>query len=307
MFWVMVGLLSIHTPSSLAGSKKNGFALDDALVPVREIKSGGPPKNGIPALHMPKTVAPAGANYLNDTDRVLGISLNDRARAYPVRILNHHEIVNDIIAGEVIAVTYCPLCGSGVAFNAQVGQRVFEFGVSGLLYNSDVLMYDLQTESLWSQIMQSAISGEMRGTKLEMLPLTHTSWKDWRSRHPHTDVLSDDTGYRRDYTTDPYARYESTSRLMFPVRERDRRYPRKSLVLGLQINGRFKAYPFAELQKGPTTFVDSIDATQVEIVYDQENRTASARTLKGSLLPSMIAYWFAWYAFHPETEVYTVP
>lgn len=283
---------------------KNGFGLDDALVPVREIHSGGPPRDGIPALHLPDVVPAESADYLDDADRVLGIEIRGRARAYPIRILNYHEIVNDVVGGEVITVSWCPLCGSGMAFDAEVGGRALDFGVSGLLYNSDVLMYDRQTESLWSQIMMTAISGEMKGATLAMIPLVHTTWRDWQEKHPHTDVLSDNTGHWRDYGRNPYAGYEDRNRLYFPVSSEDRSYPRKSLVLGLSLNGLFKAYPFQELDKGPARINDVVGGELVTVSYDQHNATASVTSNDGREIPATILYWFAWSAFHPETEIY---
>ncbi len=297
--------LALLASTVSVATTKNGFILDDALVPLREIRAGGPPKDGIPALNMPAVIKAADAGYLDETDRVLGINIRGRARAYPIRILNHHEIVNDVVGGEMIAVTWCPLCGSGVAFAAEVAGRALEFGVSGLLYNSDVLMYDHQTESLWSQIMKTAVTGEMKGAKLTAISLRHTTWHDWRSRHPDTDVLSERTGYRRNYGKNPYAAYERQNRLYYPVSHENRSYARKSLVVGLEVDGHFKAYPFEELKNGPERFTDSVGGVQVEVTFDDDNGTASIVSPEGQELSTMILYWFAWIAFYPETQVYT--
>ncbi|MGI9203296.1 MAG: DUF3179 domain-containing protein [Woeseiaceae bacterium] len=301
----LIFAICLLASTDLFAARKNGFVLDDALVPVREIRSGGPPKDGIPALDMPDVTTAAEADYLDDADRVLGINIRGRARAYPIRILNHHEIVNDVVGGEMIAVTWCPLCGSGIAFVSEVNGRALEFGVSGLLYNSDVLMYDRQTESLWSQIMKTAITGEMKGSKLTTVSLVHTTWRDWRSKHPDTEVLSLHTGYRRNYDKNPYAGYERQSQLYFPVNNEDRSYPRKSLVIGLEVDGHFKAYPFEELKAGPERFTDSVGGVKVEVTFDNDNDTASIVSLDGRDLSAMILYWFAWSAFHPDTKIYT--
>lgn len=282
----------------------NGFDLQGALVPVREIKHGGPPRDGIPALDQPDLMSAEDAAYLALDDRVLGVSVAGEARAYPIRILNYHEIVNDEIAGEAVVVTYCPLCGSGMAFRSTVGGSRFDFGVSGLLYNSDVLLYDRQTESLWSQIMQKSVTGSMKGTALDAVVLSHTTWRDWRERHPQTRVLSNRTGYRRNYEVNPYPNYNRSSRLYFTVANEDRRYARKALVLGIEIDGAFKAYPFEELDKGPHQFSDSFGARRFEVVYDKENDTARIIDDAGVEVPTLIAFWFAWYAFHPDTAVY---
>jgi len=300
---LIVLLTSMASAASLADSK-NGFELDHALVPAEEILHGGPARDGIRSLDYPAFVAADDAGFLKSRDRVLGIELNGVARAYPIRILNYHEIVNDAFGGHAVVVTYCPLCISGIAFDAKIGGTRLEFGVSGLLYNSDVLLYDRQTGSLWSQIEKTAITGSMKGTRLNSFPMTHTTWRDWIARNPDTEVLSDQTGFRVDYKTDPYLEYSRAGKLMFPVSEENSKYRRKSLVLGLEIDGQFKAYPFSELNKSPKVFVDEFQGREFEVRYDKRNKTASISDENGRELPSLISYWFAWFAFHPETEVY---
>jgi hypothetical protein len=284
----------------------NGFDLRDALIPTKAIEQGGPPRDGIPSIDKPRFVD-AAKSGLKDHDRVLALARNGVARAYPVRILNWHEIVNDQIGGDAIAVTYCPLCGTGMAFDARLGgKQPASFGVSGLLYNSDVLLYDRGTESLWSQLLEQAVSGPMKATMLTPVPLTHTSWADWRSRHPRTEVLSTDTGFERDYERDPYAGYESVPRLMFDVQHRDDRLPVKEWVLGLRIAGQAKAYPFSVLDKrvdAKGRLPDRVGSVPVEIRFDRKHRSAEAFDASGKPLPSVMAFWFAWFAFHPKTEV----
>lgn len=284
----------------------NGFDLKGALIPVKAIEQGGPPRDGIPSIDRPRFV-PAAGSGLKDGDRVLALARNGVARAYPVRILNWHEVVNDQFGGEAVAVTYCPLCGTGMAFDARVtGNAVSSFGVSGLLYNSDVLLYDRGTESLWSQLLEQAVSGPMKGTKLTPVPLTHTSWADWRARHPRTEVLSTDTGHVRDYARDPYAGYDSVARLMFDVQHRDDRLPVKEWVLGLRAGGQAKAYPFSALAQrvdAKGRLQDRVGGVPVEIRFDRTHRSAEAFDSAGKPLPSVMAFWFAWFAFHPKTEV----
>ncbi len=200
----------------------NGFDVSNSSVPASAIQRGGPPRDGIPSIDSPNFVLAKDAR-LRDDDRILGVAIEGIARAYPVKVLNWHEVVNDRFGGRGVVVTYCPLCGTGMAFEAQVGAQAASFGVSGLLYNSDVLLYDRGTLSLWSQILQTAVAGPLKGTRLRTVALTHTSWADWRSRHPGTQVLSTQTGFARDYERDPYAGYDSVPRLMFDVQHRDDR------------------------------------------------------------------------------------
>lgn len=160
-------------------SSHNGFDLNDALIEVDEIHHGGPAKDGIPAIDQPKFISAKEASYLSSDARILGLSLNGVSKAYPINILNYHEIVNDFLADQAVVITYCPLCGSGVGYSANINGKDTSFGVSGLLYNSDVLLYDRETESLWSQLLSQSISGVHKGTELEMLAINHTSWQAW--------------------------------------------------------------------------------------------------------------------------------
>ena len=258
----------------LDASAYNGFDVNNASVPVQAIQRGGPPKDGIPAIDNPKFV-PARESRLRDDDRVLGVALQGSARAYPVRILNWHEVVNDRFGGRGIVVTYCPLCGTGMAFEAKLDGTAASFGVSGLLYNSDVLLYDRATQSLWSQILKTAVSGPLKGMHLQGVPLTHTSWADWRSRHPGTQVLSNDTGFARDYQRDPYAGYESVPRLIFDVQHRDDRVPLKEWVLGIDVGGTHKAYPFSALASQVNRqgeLLDTVNGQRLRIRYQAQSQ-----------------------------------
>ncbi|GAM64201.1 hypothetical protein JCM19232_3477 [Vibrio ishigakensis] len=229
---VMPGLLRILIlliviPFSVTAKSLNGFDLSNATVPLKLILSGGPPKDGIPALTDPKMLKGKEATYLKSDDVILGLVIAGEARAYPLRILNWHEIVNDKIAGGRYVVSYCPLCGSGMAFKAEpksFSKRSLNFGVSGLLYSSDVLMYDSETESLWSQIHGEAVSGKLVGTSLEQIPMSLDLWGNWMARNPDTLVLSTDTGFRRDYSRDPYAATLRPPPFIFqwPIRHRKR-------------------------------------------------------------------------------------
>ncbi len=301
-------LLALASFASVAAEPgPNGFDIRGALIPAQAIQRGGPPRDGIPAIDRPRFV-PAAQSGLADGDRVLGLALGGVARAYPVRILNWHEIVNDRIDGRPVAVTYCPLCGTGVAFDARIAGRDAVFGVSGLLYNSDVLLYDRSSESLWSQLMAQAISGPLKGTKLQPLPMAHTSWAAWRARHPKTQVLSTDTGFMRDYTRNPYDGYEQVRSLMFEVEHRDERFPAKEWVLGLRLGGAARAWPFSVLAQrvdAEGRLRERVGGQDIEIRYDRVHRSAAAYDAAGQALPGVTAYWFAWVAFNPKTSVLT--
>lgn len=290
-----------------SAQSKNGFDLQDALVPVEHVLSGGPSKDGIPAIDSPHFVAADEAGFLNPSSIVLGLIHKGFAKAYPINILNWHEIVNDSFNGDPVAITFCPLCGSGMAFYASIDGKAHTFGVSGLLYNSDVLLYDRQTESLWSQLMTQAISGPNKGKRLTSLPVLHTTWEDWRTRYPKTLVLSTETGFNRDYRYSPYDQYLESPQIMYPVTAVSRRYHPKEAVLGLEIDNRFKAYPFVELEKSADTFSDKVGETVVTIRYDRQHRAAAVFDQQGRQLAGVRTFWFAWYAFHPKTDVYVAP
>ena len=296
-------LASYFTAS--AGSK-NGFDVSNASIPVDQILAGGPPRDGIPALSDPKLLDAVDASYLQPNDRVIGVELDGIARAYPIAILNWHEVVNDEINGQKYAVTYCPLCGTGVAFRSNVAGNITEFGVSGLLYNSDVLLYDKKTESLWSQIMGEAVAGKLLGEKLNPIPISHTTWRDWLARHPKTKVLSTETGYSRDYDRNPYQGYEQSRQLFFAVNNRaPETYHPKEQVIGLEFNGVFKAYPFVELEKNAQSrFKDSVNGITVFVDWDGANQSVTLSDSKGVKIAGIQGFWFAWFAFHPDTLVF---
>ena len=255
-----------------SGARKNGFDVDNASIPTDEILSGGPPRDGIPAIDAPVFVDAAVASFLKPDSRVIGVAMHGTAKAYPIAILNWHEVVNDEIGGDGIVVTFCPLCGTGMVFKTPGATSL---GVSGLLYNSDVLLYDRATESLWSQLKMEAVSGKRLGEKLTLLPASHTNWQDWRQRYPDTRVLSTDTGQQRDYSRNPYQQYGQQRDLYFPVSNQDRRYHPKEMVIAVDHAGKLKAWPFKELAQGDGEFRDRLGDEEVTVIYDAEARTGA--------------------------------
>ena len=283
----------------------NGFDISDALIPARDIYWGGVSKDGIQSIDQPKFVAATEADFLHDKDRVLGISRNGIAKSYPIRTLDRHEIVNDYFGDESVVVTYCPLCYSGMSFALGADSVARTFGVSGLLYNSDVLLYDRQTGSLWSQIMSRAVSGPLKGTEITPIVTANTTWRDWRTRFPETLVLSNDTGFLSKWRSSPYEEYQRSRQLMFPVANRSNLYSNKERVLGVSVDGAHKAYPFKELREhGEPSFADSVNGADVMLEWSEDDDYARVMGENGKEIPSVIVYWFAWYAFHTDTEVY---
>lgn len=298
------GILILTAWLGLGKSPTTHFDLTTHNVPLSQIVDGGPGKDGIPAILNPRFVSTSEATFLLDADRVLGLKLGREAKAYPIKILSWHEIVNDTIDRKPVVVTYCPLCGTGIAFdaNAQAGRHTF--GVSGLLYQSDLLMYDHQTESLWSQIGMHAVAGPLTGERLTPIFVEHTTWAEWRAAHPATLVLSTKTGSFRSYERDPYLGYADRPDLMFDTTHFDSRYHPKEWVVGVEINGTAKGYPFKELAKAASPIHDQIGGQRITLRFDTRTRSASVTDADGKPLPSIMAFWFAWYAFHPKTEIF---
>lgn len=280
----------------------NGFEVTGSLIPTEQIHQGGPPRDGIPAIDEPEFVKASEAENINPDSRILGLYLNNQARAYPISILNWHEIVNDQFQQTNVTITYCPLCGTGMAFESKDTEG---FGVSGLLYNSDMLLYDRKTESLWSQIMKTAVSGPRKTEKLTALPLMHTDWQSWKIKHPDTLLLSRKTGFRRDYDKSPYIGYDTTESLYFPVKHQDTRYPKKESIIGLVLDGHQKVWPFSELKKASVPLTDKIGPHNVTVHYNDEKDHAWVTDQQGELLAAVRGYWFAWMAFHPDSQVFT--
>lgn len=193
-----------------------------------------------------------------------------------------------------------------MAYLSASNGQILSFGVSGLLYNSDVLLYDRQTQSLWSQILSQSINGPLKGQRLQPIALSHTSWADWKKRYPKTLVLSTNTGFDRDYARDPYAGYANNRALMFPIKGQSTLFHPKEQVIGIEVNGKFKAYPFIELSQRQGGIEDTVGGQKISVRFDAEHRTGTVFDADGKEIPSLIAFWFAWYGFHNDTDVFQV-
>lgn len=292
----------ITTKATGGGFEFSQDQKEKARISLSELRSGGPPKDGIPSIDNPKFVSASEADkFLKPDDPVLGLDYQGKARAYPHRIMNWHEIVNDTVAGEPILVTYCPLCFTGIAFERKIDGKETAFGVSGKIYKSNLVMYDRLTETLWNQLGGEAIIGEHLGKKLKQIPLETITWTDWKQKHPNTEVLSQDTGYSRNYNQNPYEGYE-TNRDTFGTEFEDDRLHPKSKVWGIEIDGKFKAYSDEALAR-VGSLNDSFEGKNLKISRSQDGAVAIKNESSQEIVPT-ISFWFAWVAFHPETELY---
>jgi hypothetical protein len=307
-----------------------------------EVVWGGVLKDGIPALDHPKMIAAVEANYLDEEDEVFGVSVNGITHAYPLRIMNWHEMLNITIGGTPVSLSYCTLCGAAVLYETTASGKTYNFGSSGLLYRSNKLMYDRQTNTLWSSLRGEPVIGKLVGSglKLKRLYVVRAAWREWRRLHPETLVLDEDTGFSRNYAEGAaYAEYFASEATMFPVAWRDKRLKAKDWIYGIILGGLPKAFPLNALQSSPIVN-DRIADTDLVVIAEAKTLSVRAYERKGQRfvamrgnrrlvdseqnewllseekllrvkdqqallrLPGHLAYWFAWYAFFPNSEAY---
>ncbi len=241
-------------------------------VPLTEFTSGGPGRDGIPPIDEPTyaSLEEAGG-FLSDREPVIVVEEGSEVRGYPLQILVWHEIVNDHLGGRPIAVTYCPLCNSSVVFDRRVDERELTFGTTGNLRNSDLVMWDRQTESWWQQLTAEAVVGELTGARLEVLPSQVLSFADFRERFPEADVLSQDTGFNRDYGTTPYTAYDNVpeEQPFLLDEEADSRLPPKARVTALFVRKDTLVIPFTRLQEEPVVD-EEVARTPVVVFFDPD-------------------------------------
>ena len=235
-----------NTPRGPSGTNNPSTNPSEWLIPENEVRDGGPGKDGIPSVDAPVFSDVPDISFLNNNDLVIGYKVGNEIRAYPHPILDWHEIVNDGIAGKKFAITYCPLTGTGIAWNRKLNGEETTFGVSGLLYNSNLIPYDRKTDSNWSQMRLECVNGELANTSVETYPVFETSWATWKKMFPGSKVMTRATGFNRAYGNYPYGAYRENEALIFGVTPDDSRLHRKERVLGIIIDGEAKTYRFKD-------------------------------------------------------------
>jgi len=290
-------------------TNKPEFNVDGLILSRDEIINAHIPKDGIPALTAPEFIQVEEATFMKPDDRVAGVCFEGEARAYPLKILDWHEVVNDQIGETSFIVTYCPLSDSLAVYNGQGPGGKIEFGISGYLFNSNQLLYDRtgsgETDGLWSQMMSQAICGPRVQESLMSLPVELTAWQDWLQRYPDTKVLSKETGFPFEYQSGTYAEYLGNDRLLFEVSRQDLRLPKKAPLLGVWAGDRKRAYPVTAYRHltEVTEWEEELDGIKFTLAYHPEAK--SLRVVKTEAgLNWMYALWFAWYAFYPDTEIF---
>ena len=280
--------------------KRDGLETNTAVrsIPLDEVLGGGPGKDGIPAILNPKFISVNEAKGIEDGDRFgVSVTIGNTSRFYPYSILVWHEIVNDEVGGQPFIVTFCPLCGSAITFDPTIEGEVRTFGVSGKLWESNLLMYDHKNENLWSQIIGEVVVGDETGEKLDIFPSQLITFDEFSSKYPNGEVLSRDTGYNRKYDFYPYGNYDSSDSLYFPVSVEDNRLFAKELMFVVNIgdlSGAFKRSDVLEegeavLKIGNTTVTATADGEEIKATDENGNK-----------IPGYIAMWFSWASHHQD-------
>jgi len=252
------------------------------LIPDDEVFAAGPGKDGIPSIDHPNYVTASDdqgkLDWLDDNDLILGIKIGEEIRGYPHPLLDWHEIINDDFGPTSVAITYCPLTGTGIGWNRTINGEKTTFGVSGLLYNSNLMPYDRVTDSYWSQMRLDCVSGEMIGLKARTYQLVELPWRLWRQWFPNAKVVAEGiNGFARPYDIYPYGNYKTQPDTYYPVnRADDNRRPDKERVLGLSINGKVLVYTFASFQRKEIDIQSNFFQGEKIIVFGSENKNFMA-------------------------------
>jgi hypothetical protein len=310
------GLGEAAPPPAITAGWKTDF--ERHVVPLSEFERGGPGKDGIPAIDRPRFVSVDDVDFLEPQEPVIELVSNGDARAYPIQILVWHEIVNDSVGGIPVAVTFCPLCNTAIAFDRRVDGRTLDFGTTGNLRGSDLVMYDRQTESWWQQFGGRALVGELTGEKLEQVPARVVAWREFEQAHPNGKVLSRETGHSRHYGENPYTGYDDVDSPPFFATKNsdDKRLPPKERVVFIERDAEAVAVPFSTLQRRKRVRVEvggrslvvrwrpgvasSLDAGSVA----DGRGVGAAEVREGERLVAFDEpFWFAVAAFRPNVRI----
>lgn len=334
------------TDGTSGGTNENSGGYTEWSIPIEEVMDGGPGKDGIPSIDNPVFVNAddAAANFLNDDDLVVGIVKNNEARAYPHVILDWHEIVNDRFNGEFIAINYCPLTGTAFSWNKFPSLEIPTFGVSGLLYNTNLILYDRETDSNWSQLKLQCVNGLLIGDEPMLSDVVETTWGIWKELYPGTKLLSLDTGFNRDYGNYPYGPYiTNNDYFLFPVSPMNSSLPNKERIYAIIDNEQSKVYRFSSFTNGNVVKEsfqgkeylivgneNLINAFQLTGTYSSLEFNYSFNGSEGFFndnegnewsifgeaisgprtgetltdIKSVVSYWFAIAAFYPNPDIY---
>lgn len=314
-----LGFAMLEAGASPERWKRQGWKtdFDRTEVPLTEIMSGGPPRDGIPSIDDPAFEPVADVSRYADREPVIMLEIDGKARAYPLSVLTWHEIVNDTLAGKPVAVTYCPLCNASIVFDRNVGDKVLDFGTTGLLRNSDLVMYDRQTETWWQQFTGEGIVGELAGADLRMIPSRVISFADFKARHPGGEVLVPNNDGARPYGRNPYADYDTRAGPygLFKGDLPEEIDPMARVVV-VRHGGKITAVMLAHLrevgsleadglrfswQEGVASALDSAEIASGRDVGAVEVVEASG----GAPVTHDVTFGFVLYAFHPEAPVLT--
>lgn len=280
-----------------------GFSLTRLQVPRDQLLEGGPARDAIHSVDQPTFASPEQASWVRGDTPVIGVSVGGEARAYPVHVMEYHQVVNDVVGGIPLVVTYDPITDIAVAYERTVEKRTLAFGVSGLILRSSFVLYDRDSDGLWSQFDGRAISGRFAGSVLRRHRTRVEPMALWYAREPQTRVLDRPEPRRIDYRRSPFSAYWISEVVPFPLEARDDRFHPKELVLGIETpDGTERAYIASLLRRVGSKIVDHVGEGRIRIVYDGETGTFSYDAPDAWHVTS--AYWFAWKNLHPETGIW---
>lgn len=292
LFWL--GLLTLILvagckPDNVDPQDQEPGPNSDWLIPESQVLDGGPGKDGIPSIDAPAFVSATEADeFLLPDNLIVGVKVGDVIRAYPHIILDWHEIVNDELGDKALAINYCPLTGTAMAWDRNYNGEVSTFGVSGLLYNTNLMPYDRTSDSYWSQMVMGAVHGARAGEEATVYPVVETTWESWKQMYPETEVLSLETGFRRNYGVYPYGGYrENQDQLFFPVNHENPKLPKKERVLAVRVRNAVHAFRFQDFSEGVSTVPYRINETDLVVVGSESDNFLLAygrETEDGALL-----------------------